>query len=78
MTTISIRLPDNVLNEVDKIAKDLNVPRTAYLRRAILSMNNTVKEDRRRARVMKLSRRVRKESMRINAEFSAVEHDPGY
>jgi len=78
MTTIPIRLPDNVLNEVDKIAKDLNVPRTAYLRRAILTMNNKVKEDRRRTRIMKLSRRVRKESMRINAEFSEVEHDPGY
>ena len=78
MTTISIRLPDNVLDEVDKISKDLNVPRTAYLRRAILAMNSKVKEDRRRARVMKLSRRVRKESMRINAEFSEVEHDPGY
>ena len=78
MTTISIRLPDNVLDEVDKIVKDLNVPRTAYLRQAILSMNSKVKEDRRRARVMKLSRRVRKESMRINAEFSEVEHDPGY
>jgi len=78
MTTISIRLPDNVLDEVDKIAKDLNVPRTAYLRRAILTMNSKVKEERRRARVMKLSRRVRKESMRINAEFSEVEHDPGY
>jgi predicted transcriptional regulator len=78
MTTISIRLPDNVLNEVDQIAKDLNVPRTAYLRQAILSMNSKVKEERRRARVMKLSRRVRKESMRINAEFSEVDHDPGY
>jgi predicted transcriptional regulator len=78
MTTISIRLPDNVLNEVDKIAKDLNVPRTAYLRQAILTMNSKVKEERRRARVMKLSRRVRKESMRINAEFSEVEHDPGF
>jgi predicted transcriptional regulator len=78
MTTISIRLPNDILHEVDKIAKDLNVPRTAYLRQAILSMNSTVKEDRRRARVMKLSRRVRKESMRINAEFSEVEHDPGY
>jgi predicted transcriptional regulator len=78
MTTISIRLPDNILNEVDKIAKDLNVPRTAYLRQAILSMNSKVKEDRRRARVMKISRRVRKESMRINAEFSEVENDPGY
>jgi len=78
MITISIRLPDNVLNEVDKIAKDLNVPRTTYLRQAILTMNSKVKEDRRRARVIKLSRRVRKESMRINAEFSEVEHDPGY
>ena len=78
MITISIRLPDDILNEVDKIAKDLNVPRTAYLRQAILSMNSKVKEDRRRVRVMKLSKRVRRESMRINAEFSEVEHDPGY
>jgi predicted transcriptional regulator len=78
MTTISIRLPDDMLNEVDKIAKDLNVPRTAYLRQAILSMNSKVKEDRRRARIMEVSRRVRNESMRVNAEFSEVEHDPGY
>ena len=78
MTTISIRLDDKVLDEVDKIAKDLNVPRTAYLRQAILSMNSKVKEERRRTRIIKLSRRVRKESMRINAEFSEVEHDPGY
>jgi len=76
MTTISIRLPEDILNEVDQIAKDLKVPRTAYLRQAILSMNNKIKEDRRRARFMKLSRRVRKESMRVNAEFSEVEHDP--
>jgi hypothetical protein len=27
---------------------------------------------------MKLSQRVRAESMRVNAEFSEVEHDPGY
>jgi len=78
MTTISIRLPDSVLDEVDKIVKDLNVPRTAYLRQAILSMNSKVKEERRRDRVITLSKRVRKESMRINAEFSEVDHDPGY
>jgi predicted transcriptional regulator len=77
MTTISIRLPDNVLTEVDQIAKDLKVPRTAYLRQAILSMNIKVKEERRKARIMKLSRRVCKESMRVNAEFGEVEHDPG-
>ena len=78
MTTISIRLPEDVLDEVDKIAKDLNVPRTVYLRQAILTMNRNAKEQKRRMRIMELSRRVRKESMRINAEFSEVEYDPGY
>ncbi len=78
MSAISIRLPENILNEVDEIAKELKVPRTEYLRQAILLMNSKVKEEKRRTRVMKLSRRVRKESMRVNAEFSEVEHDPGY
>ena len=78
MTTISIRLPDDILNDVDKLAKDLKVPRTAYLRQAILLMNNKIKEDRRRSRLMEISRRVRKESMRVNTEFGAVEHDPSY
>jgi metal-responsive CopG/Arc/MetJ family transcriptional regulator len=78
MTTISVRLPDDILKEVDQIAKDLKVPRTEYLRRAILLMNHKVKEDRRRVRIMKLSQRVRNESMRVNAEFSEVDHDPGH
>jgi metal-responsive CopG/Arc/MetJ family transcriptional regulator len=78
MTTISIRIPDEILNEVDRFSRDLKVPRTEYLRQAILLMNRKVKEDRRRIRIMKLSQRVRAESMRVNAEFSEVEHDPGY
>jgi hypothetical protein len=41
-------------------------------------MNRKVHEDGRRERIMKLSNRVRKESMLVNAEFSEVEHDPGY
>ena len=78
MTTISIRLPDEILREVDRIAKDLKVPRTEYLRRAILAMNRKIHEDSRRERIMKLSSRVRKESMRVNAEFGEVEHDSEY
>jgi len=78
MTTISIRIPDDILTEVDRFSRDLKVPRTEYLRQAILLMNRKVKEDRRRVRIMKLSQRVRAESMRVNAEFSEVEHDPGY
>jgi len=41
--------PRSVLNEVDQIAKDLKVPRTAYLRQGILSMNSRVKQEKRRA-----------------------------
>ena len=78
MTTISIRIPEDMLNDVDRFSRDLKVPRTEYLRQAILLMNRKVKEDRRRIRIMKLSQRVRAESMRVNAEFSEVEHDPGY
>jgi len=78
MTTISIRIPDDILTEVDRFSRDLKVSRTEYLRQAILLMNRRVKEDRRRVRIMKLSQRVRAESMRVNAEFSEVEHDPGY
>jgi len=78
MTTISIRIPEDILNDVDRFSRDLKVPRTEYLRQAILLMNRKVKEDRRRIRIMKLSQRVRAESMRVNAEFSEVEHDPGY
>ena len=78
MTTISIRIPDDILNDVDRFSRDLKVSRTEYLRQAILLMNRKVKEDRRRVRIMKLSQRVREESMRVNAEFSEVEHDPGY
>ena len=71
-------LANENLHEMDKIAKDLKVDRTEYLRRAILAMNRKVHEDSRRNRIMALSNRVRKESMRINAEFSEVEHDPEY
>ena len=78
MTTISIRIPEDILNDVDRFSRDLKVPRTEYLRQAILLMNRKVKEDRRRVRIMKLSQRVRVESMRVNAEFSEVEHDPAY
>jgi len=77
MTPMSIRLSDEILREVDKNARELNISRTEYIRRAILTMNRKVYEDKRRARIMKLSSRVRKESMRVNAEFSEVEHDPG-
>lgn len=76
MTTVSIRLPDDLLKEADKRARELHIPRAAYIRRAIEALNAEVTSQQRRDRIMKASRRVRSESMRVNAEFSAIEDAP--
>ena len=76
MTTISLRLPDDLLREVEERAGDLHVPRAEYVRRALERMNREVLQQRRRTRLMEISLRVREESMNVNAEFSEVEHEP--
>jgi len=76
MTTVSLRLPDDLLKEADRHARELRIPRAEYIRRAIVSWNSHVLAEQRRERLMEASRRVRGESMRINAEFDAVEDAP--
>jgi predicted transcriptional regulator len=76
MTTIAIRVPDEVLAEASKKAKALHVPRSEYIRQAIIAMNQKVETELRRKRIMEASKLVRKESMKVNAEFAAVEDLP--
>lgn len=76
MTAVSIRLSEDLLKETDKRARELHIPRTEYIRRAIETLNMEVSSRQRRERIIQASRRVRKESMRINAEFSAIEDAP--
>ena len=76
MTTVSLRLPDDLLKEADKRATELRIPRAEYIRRAIESLNAEATANHRRRRMMEASRRVREESMRINAEFAAIEDTP--
>ncbi len=75
MTIVSIRLPENVLREVDLFAKDIHIPRTEYIRRAIEQMNENIKNKKRSERLKAVSLRVRKESIRVNKEFSELEDD---
>lgn len=77
MTTVSLRLPDNLLKDAESGAKVLHIPRAEYIRRAIAAMNNEMLAQKRREHLMKISRRVSSESMRVNAEFDAIEGDPG-
>jgi metal-responsive CopG/Arc/MetJ family transcriptional regulator len=76
MSTISLRLPDELLKEADKRARELRIARAEYIRRAIERLNLAVVGEQRRRRLMDASRRVRDETMRINAEFDAIEDAP--
>jgi metal-responsive CopG/Arc/MetJ family transcriptional regulator len=76
MPAISIRLPDDLLKDADKHAAEMHIPRSEYIRRAIESLNAEANANRRRHRIMAASHRVRDDSMRVNAEFDAIEDAP--
>jgi len=75
MSTVSIRLPDDLLKETESRAKILHIPRAEYIRRAIVAMNNEMLAQKRRERLMKISQRASAESSKVNAEFDSIEGD---
>ncbi|MDU0460503.1 MAG: hypothetical protein RW306_17380 [Geobacteraceae bacterium] len=76
MTTLSLRLPDDLLHEVNASAEQLHIPRAAYVRKALEQMNASVASQRRRTRLMEASLKVRTESMQVNTEFDKIEDAP--
>ena len=76
MRAISLRLPDDLVERSGRCAAALKVSRAAYIRRAIEQMNWETRAQLRAKRLAEASRKVRKESMRVNAEFAAIEQDP--
>lgn len=76
MSALTVRLPDEVINEVNKKAQKLHISRSEYIRKSIEYMNKKINEQERVSRLAESSKRVRKESMVINLEFSKVEYDP--
>ena len=75
MSTVSIRLPDDLLKETESTAKILHIPRAEYIRRAIVAMNHEMVALKRRERLMKISRLASAESIKVNAEFDSIEGD---
>ncbi len=76
MRTISLSLTDAVLERSGRCAEALAISRAEYIRRAIQAMNRETEAGLRADRLANASRKVREESMRVNAEFEAIEHDP--
>ena len=76
MTVITIRLPEQLLHEIDSRAKLLHIQRTQYIRQAIEYLNQELLKQERKQHLANVSMKVRRESMKVNAEFSEVERDP--
>ena len=77
MATISIRIQDEILKELNEHSRNLHIPRSEYVRQAVIAMNKQVDKELRKKRITEASMRVREESMQVNAEFAAIEDSPG-
>jgi hypothetical protein len=76
MDAISLKLPVGLLKASGRCARALGMSRAEYIRHAIERMNREGEASARAARLAKASRKVRAESMRVNAEFAAFEREP--
>ena len=73
---ISVRLSDDIASTMQDQATALHISRTEYIRRAIVALNQATLQAIRKDKIVKASLRVRKYSMKVNAEFSEFEDDP--
>jgi hypothetical protein len=75
MAAISLKLPEDLLEASGRYADALRLTRAAYIRKALEQMNRETRARLRARRLREASRKVRGESMRVNAEFAAIERD---
>ena len=75
MPAISLKLPEALLAASGECAAALQVSRAEYIRQAVERMNRDTRARLRADRLRAASRRVRQDSMRVNAEFDAIEQD---
>jgi Arc/MetJ-type ribon-helix-helix transcriptional regulator len=73
---VSIRLNDRLLQAIKVNAHLLHLSKTEYIRKAIELMNAETENQKQKERLKNASFLVRKESMKINAEFEDIEHGP--
>ncbi len=76
MAAISLKIPEELIEASSQCAAALRIPRAEYIRRAIELLNKQTQSQLRAKRLAEASRKVRGESMKVNAEFAAIETDP--
>ena len=75
MPAISLKLSDALLEVSGRCAEALRLTRAEYIRRALEQMNRETGARLRARRLREASHKVRGESLRVNAEFAAIERD---
>lgn len=75
MKSISLKVQEELLKTIERCARALGIPRAEYIRREIERINRDVEICSPAERMARASRKVRRESMRLNAEFAAIERD---
>ncbi|MBI5447677.1 MAG: CopG family transcriptional regulator [Gammaproteobacteria bacterium] len=78
MLVISIRLPEELLEEADKCAESLHLKRTLYIRKAIEQFNQSLKKEHSKKRLIKASLKTRAESRVVNKEFNEIRNDSSF
>lgn len=71
-TSLSVKLEDEVLKEVDEAARELHVAREAFLNQAIRSYLGHIGRRGLRTRLRKESELTASESLRVLKEFEAI------
>lgn len=73
MSALTVRLPNDVISEMDLRSKQLHISRSEYIRKSIENMNKSLEKEALKSQLFNASFRVRKESMVVNQEFSKIE-----
>ena len=73
MGAISLKLPKDILEASSRCADTLHLSKAAYIRRAVERMNRQTQALFRARRLAEASKKVRKESIRINRKFATIE-----
>ncbi len=76
MPVLTIRLPDDTLQEVSLKSRFLHVSKNSYIQKAISKLNEEINSDLKRKALIRASKKVRSNSMEVNSDFSIIENDP--
>ena len=75
MPVLSIRISESTAHEVESKAKTLHMSKSAYINQAITNLNQKVGQELLQKQMNKASKKVQKNSMKVNSEFSEIEDD---